>query len=147
MEKTNLEWGTEGGGTALRDDPQEQRVMSSSGALPPGDLLGQTRISLSRAGVRKRLKYHLIVDALEPLEDEGWKVEVLPWVSGVRGVLDVKGICQAANFLKNTSNESPSPPPENGTCFSGIIGVPPSSQVCPATTHVVRQGQSDPVEF
>ena len=99
----------DGGGTALLDDTQEQRVMSSRGALLPADLLrlGHTRTSLSKAGDRKRLKYQLIVDALEPLEDEGWKVEVLPWVSGVRGVLDVKGICQAAKFLEIPQTHHP----------------------------------------
>ena len=29
----------------------------------------------------------------------GWRVEVLPWVVGVRGVLDVAGITHAAEFL------------------------------------------------
>ena len=89
----------DGMGTALTDDAQEHPAPSAGGAQHHADLLCYTRASIRRAGDRKRLKYQLIVDALEPLTADGWKVEVLPWVAGVRGILDTQGIGKAARFL------------------------------------------------
>jgi len=90
----------DGMGSALMDDAQEQLALSNGGVQLHPDPLDHTRTSIRRAGERKRLKYQLIVDALAHLKAEGWKVEVLPWVAGVRGVLDTKGICKAAKFLE-----------------------------------------------
>jgi len=61
--------------------------------------VGLTRARIRRAGERKCEKYQVIVDALNTLINEGWRIEVLPWVVGVRGVLDTTGINKAAGFL------------------------------------------------
>jgi len=53
------------------------------------------------------VKYQAIVDALYTLINEGWRIEVLPWVVGVRGVLDTTGINKAAGFLDISQRHLP----------------------------------------
>ena len=49
---------------------------------------------------RKVAAYDGLARALTQLNSQGrWRVEVLPWVLGGRGVLDVAGITRAAGFL------------------------------------------------
>jgi len=58
------------------------------------------RRSILMAAERKVAAYAGLACALmEPSSQAGWRVEVLPWVVGVRGVLDVAGITHAADFL------------------------------------------------
>jgi len=60
--------------------------------------VGLTRARIRRAGERKCVKYQAIVDALYTLINEGWRIEVLPWVVGVRCVLDTTAINKATGF-------------------------------------------------
>ncbi len=58
------------------------------------------RRSILVAAERKVTAYEGLAHALMQLNSQaGWRVEVLPWVVGVRGLLDVAGITRAADFL------------------------------------------------
>ena len=59
------------------------------------------RQSIRAAHERKKAKYQDLAQAIggRPC-DPGWRVQVLPWVVGVRGVLDATGIQQAMTFLE-----------------------------------------------
>ena len=48
---------------------------------------------------RKLMKYSCIKDALTLYEDQGWQISVLPWVVGIRGLVDLKGVEAAARAL------------------------------------------------
>lgn len=59
------------------------------------------RRRICEAAERKRVKYQPLVEALRKhYVHQGWAVQVLPWVAGVRGVLDTKGITAALAFLE-----------------------------------------------
>ena len=59
------------------------------------------RQSIRTAYERKKAKYQDLAQAIgRPPCDPGWRVQVLPWVVGVRGVLDATGIQQAMAFLE-----------------------------------------------
>ena len=58
------------------------------------------RRSILVAAERKVAAYEGLARALLQLNSQtGWRVEVLPWVVGVRRLLDVAGITCAADFL------------------------------------------------
>jgi len=59
------------------------------------------RKSILEAYERKKAKYQDLASTLrERFGHQGWKVQVLPWVVGVRGVLHVEGIEQAMAFME-----------------------------------------------
>jgi hypothetical protein len=59
------------------------------------------RKSILEAYERKKAKYKDLANTLrERFGRQGWKVQVLPWVVGVRGVLHVEGIEQAMAFME-----------------------------------------------
>jgi ribonuclease HI len=59
------------------------------------------RQSIRAAYERKKTKYQDLAQAIGDRPcDPGWRVQVLPWVVGVRGVLDAAGIQQAMAFLE-----------------------------------------------
>ncbi len=53
----------------------------------------------------KAIYLELAQAAGELLREPGWKVEVLSWVVGTRGVLDVKGIHGAMTFLETPASK------------------------------------------
>ncbi len=59
------------------------------------------RKSILESYERKKAKYNDLASNLrERFGRQGWKVQVLPWVVGVRGVLHVEGIQQATAFME-----------------------------------------------
>ena len=54
---------------------------------------------LKAAYDRKNLKYAVLVRALQHYVTEGWQVKILPWVVGIRGLIDEKGVHVAAEYL------------------------------------------------
>ena len=59
------------------------------------------RDSITTARLRKLEKYQPLAEALvQCQESSGWKVHVLPWVVGVRGVVDAEGIQRAMTILE-----------------------------------------------
>ncbi len=56
--------------------------------------------SILEAYERKKTKYQDLASILrERFGRQGWKVQVFPWVIGVRGVLQVEGIQQARGVM------------------------------------------------
>ena len=54
---------------------------------------------LSVAGARKQSKYSVLVEALGYYTDQGWLVDVFPWVVGNRGMIDPRPIGGLLQFL------------------------------------------------
>jgi hypothetical protein len=54
---------------------------------------------IQAAYYRKLLKYEVIKEALAAYSRAGWLVTVLPWVVGIRGLVDVNGLHQAMSAL------------------------------------------------
>ena len=85
--------GAQAGGLVDGDAP-----LSAPALAIPAEYSG--RRSILVAAERKVTAYEGLAHALMQLNSQaGWRVEVLPWVVGVRGVLDVAGITRAADFL------------------------------------------------
>ena len=78
------------GGTRATAEAGEQIT------LHPAD--PSTRGRIRDARMRKHVKYKALADVLRRCHP-GWQVEVLPWVVGVRGVVDATGIQHAMTFL------------------------------------------------
>ena len=55
---------------------------------------------LVAAHERKMLTYAPLLVALQVYLDEGWQVEIFPWVVGVRGLLDSDTIKSSLEFLE-----------------------------------------------
>ena len=55
---------------------------------------------LAAAHERKMRTYAPLLQALQTYLDEGWQVEILPWVVGVRGLLDGDTIRCCLEFLE-----------------------------------------------
>ena len=55
---------------------------------------------LAAAHERKMRTYAPLLEALQAYLDEGWQVEILPWVVGVRGLLDDETIKCCLRFLE-----------------------------------------------
>ena len=63
--------------------------------------LACNRQCIRAAYERKKEKYQELAQAIAGLlREPGWKVELLPWVAGTRGVLDATGIREAMTFLE-----------------------------------------------
>ena len=56
--------------------------------------------SLERAHESKKSKYAPLREALRKYLNAGWKVEVLPWIAGVRGFVHREGIQTVMCFLE-----------------------------------------------
>ena len=54
---------------------------------------------------RKNLKYAIIERALHQYVTEGWQVKVLPWVVGIRGLIEESSIHAAVEYLDISRNE------------------------------------------
>jgi hypothetical protein len=54
---------------------------------------------LAAAHERKMRTYAPLLEALQAYRDEGWQVEIFPWVIGVRGLLDSETIKCCLEFL------------------------------------------------
>ena len=66
----------------------------------PGHIVSRGRRSIRVAGERKFETYGELAQALRQLYTRAeWRVEILPWVVGVRGILDTVGIGRALEFL------------------------------------------------
>jgi len=66
-----------------------------------GLVSGPNRRSMCEAYARKKRKYQDLANSLSALfRSQGWKVQVLPWVVGTRGVLDADGISKAMVFME-----------------------------------------------
>jgi len=59
-----------------------------------------SRRRIREARLRKIHKYQALADALLEQASCGWSVQVLPWVVGVRGVVDAAGIQRAMAYLE-----------------------------------------------
>ena len=59
-----------------------------------------SRRRIKEARLRKINKYQALADALLEQASSGWSVQVLPWVVGVRGVVDAAGIQRAMAYLE-----------------------------------------------
>ena len=55
---------------------------------------------LAAAHERKMRTYAPLLEALQAYLDEGWQVEIFPWVVGVRGLLDDATIKCCLEFLE-----------------------------------------------
>ena len=56
---------------------------------------------MCEAYARNKRKYQDLANSLSALfRSQGWKVQVLPWVFGTRGVLDADGISKAMVFME-----------------------------------------------
>ena len=85
-------------GGLVRDDTERHAPLPPPSLAVPVGYSG--RRSILVAAKRKIAAYEGVARALTQLNSPaGWRVEVLPWVVGVRGVLDVAGITHAADFL------------------------------------------------
>ena len=81
----------------MRDDAERHAPLPAPALALPVEYSG--RRSILEATERKVAAYEGLARVLTQLNSPaGWQ-EVLPWVMGVRGVLDVAGITHAANFL------------------------------------------------
>jgi hypothetical protein len=56
-------------------------------------------ITYTAAGARKQHKYSPLVEALTFYSDNGWVVNVFPWVVGIRGLIDPRHINALLKFL------------------------------------------------
>ena len=66
----------------------------------PGHLVSRGRRSIRKAGELKFEIYGELAQALRQLYNGAeWRVDILPWVVGVRGILDTVGIGRALEFL------------------------------------------------
>jgi len=67
---------------------------------PSGDPHVEGRRSMIMAAERKQESYKELADVLRQIYGRTeWRIEVLPWVVGVRGVVDAAGIHRAMAFL------------------------------------------------
>ena len=55
---------------------------------------------LAAALKRKLCTYGPLLEALQSYSDRGWQVQILPWVVGVRGMIDAKSVPEILNFLQ-----------------------------------------------
>ena len=86
---------------ALGAGHDSEAVPSVRGELPnQPDPRESNRRRMAEAAERKRMKYQPLVAALQHYVDRGWEVVVLPWVAGVRGIVDKQGITSALEFLE-----------------------------------------------
>ena len=58
------------------------------------------RKQLDAAAEEKRLKYNPLVHALKHYSDQNWDVAILPWVVGIRGLIDKSALFQVLDFLQ-----------------------------------------------
>jgi hypothetical protein len=66
-----------------------------------GPVGGSSRRSMCEAYERKKRKYQDLANSLSAqFGSRGWRVQVLPWVVGARGVLDADGIGKAMAFME-----------------------------------------------
>ena len=83
----------EAAGQENSDIPQSEYLASAGPAAGRG--------SITTARLRKLEKYQPLAEALAQRHgSSGWKVHVLPWVVGVRGVVDAEGIQRAMAILE-----------------------------------------------
>ncbi len=64
---------------------------------------GPNRMIMCEAYARKKRKYQDLANSLPvsaQFRSQGWRVQVLPWVVGPRGVLDADGISKAMVFME-----------------------------------------------
>ena len=54
---------------------------------------------------RKNLKYAIVERALHQYVTAGWQVEILPWVVGIRGLIEEKSIHAAVEYLDISRSE------------------------------------------
>ena len=55
---------------------------------------------LAAARQRKQCTYGPLVEALRSYSESGWQVLILPWVVGIRGMVDAKSALEILNFLQ-----------------------------------------------
>ncbi len=55
---------------------------------------------LAAALKRKLCTYGPLLEALLSYAEHGWQVKILPWVVGVRGMIDEKSVSEILNFLR-----------------------------------------------
>jgi len=58
------------------------------------------RKQLDAAAEEKRLKYNPLVHALKHYSDQNWDIAILPWVVGIRGLIDKSALFQVLDFLQ-----------------------------------------------
>ena len=56
--------------------------------------------ALQEAHSRKTQSYGPLIPALQAYVDSGWKVEILPWMVGVRGMVRTELLTPALEFLE-----------------------------------------------
>ena len=59
-----------------------------------------TSAKLAAAHKRKLRTYGPLLEALQSYVVRGWQVKILPWVVGVRGMVDKNSVCELLNFLQ-----------------------------------------------
>jgi hypothetical protein len=55
---------------------------------------------LAAARQRKLRTYGPLLEALRSYSESGWQVLILPWVVGIRGMVDVKSVLEILDFLR-----------------------------------------------
>ena len=62
---------------------------------------------LTVAYTRKKEKYHPVQTALQHYLDAGWQVEILPWIVGIRGLIQASHIQEALTFFEIPQSKLP----------------------------------------
>ena len=57
-------------------------------------------VALQEAHSRKTQSYGPLITALQAYVDSGWKVEILPWMVGARGMVRTELLTPALEFLE-----------------------------------------------
>ena len=75
---------------------QEHKRIAVLELTRPSDM---TSAQLEAAYNTEKVKYTPIIAALQHYSSSGWRIEVLPWVIGIRGLADPKHLHDALSFL------------------------------------------------
>ncbi len=78
----------------------------------PSDMLS---VQLEEAYSSEKLKYGSVRSALHHYIREGWTIEILPWVIGIRGLADTANVQKALSFLATSEHLSRNGEPSSRT--------------------------------